>query len=417
MTDEPVAGIPARPPGGMGADSPGDDDRSTGSRLPPPPPAPPGRPAPIVFDGAFVGPIAPPPPPSIAPAATIAGLAPDSVAPAPQVTDAVLSIPLGTRRLVSMALDLLTRSDSGLRSASFYIGLMMLMTVAPLVILFALVWLAVGDDLFSPYVEAGPWAGWLFLAALPGFAGYIVASVEATALATAVIGGRAEGRPLRLSQSIAVTRRRFWRVLGAEIIVGVVTSIASFIVSTLVDGLVGPVDAVDFGVSLVVGLIAGAPFVYVTAGIVIGEVGVMTAIGRSFGLVRARVRLAIVVTLFGVLSQFIVLFGLSAGLDTVDRLAIGTGLVDSFPPALAILAIAAFVFALGTLTFLVEAIAAAPAVYAFAALTHYTRGLEIGRRQPLPVRHTWDPYVTPGLAIGGVVALLALLGGIGSLPT
>ena len=40
---------------------------------------------------------------------------------------------------------------------------------------------------------------------------------------------------------------------------------------------------------------------------------------------------------------------------------------------------AMLVFAIGTLTFLVEAIAAAPAVHAFAALTHYTHGLEVGR--------------------------------------
>jgi hypothetical protein len=370
-----------------------------------------------VFDGTFVGPMLPPPAgPAPALAGPPSGPAPGSIAPLLPVADAVLAIPLSTRKLVSMALDLLTRTDSGLRSASFYIGLLMLMTVAPVIILLALIWLTLGEDAFSPYAETGAWAGWLFLAALPGFVGYIVASVEASALATAVIGGRAEDRPLRLRESIAVVRRRFWRVLGAELVVGTVTSIATFLASSIVDALIGPVDAVDFGVSLVVGLIAGAPFVYVTAGIVIGEVGVWTAIGRSFRLVRARLRLAVVVTLFGVLSQFIVLFGLSAGLDTVDRLAIGTGVVDSFPPALAVLVIAAFVFALGTLTFLVEAIAAAPAVYAFAALTHYTRGLEIGRREPLRVRHAWDPYVTPGLAIGAAIALLALLGGIASLP-
>jgi hypothetical protein len=358
-----------------------------------------------------------PPPPPAAHLGSAWGASPSPVVLPLTVTDALLSIPLSTRKLVSTALDLLTRTDSGLRSASFYIGLMMLMTVAPVIILFGLVWLTLGEDAFAPYAQTGAWAAWLFLAAIPGFLGYIVASVEATALATAVIGGRAEDRPLRLRESIAVVRRRFWRVLGARILVGIVTSIATFIASSVVDARIGPVESVDFGVSLVVGLIAGAPFVYVTAGIVIGEVGVFDAIGRSFRLVRARLRLAVVVTLFGVLSQFIVLFGLSSGLDTVDRLAIGTGLVDSFPPALAILVIAAFVFALGTLTFLVEAIAAAPAVYAFAALTHYTRGLEIGRRQPLSVRHAWDPYVTPGLAIGSAIGLLALLAGIASLPT
>jgi hypothetical protein len=385
---------------------------------PPPPPAPPG---PVVrrFDGSFVGPLLPPAPPS---AGARSAPGPGSIAP-PAVTDDVLAIPLGTRKLVSMALDLLTRTDSGLRSASFYIGLVMLMTVGPAVTLFGVIWLRLGDAAFTWYVEPGysygdpgPWTGWLVLAALPAMFGYLVASVEATALAVAVIGGRAEGRPLRLRESIAVVRRRFWRVLGAGILTGIVTSIATLFASSLVHAAIGTVDAIDFGVSLVVGLVVGAPFVYVTAGIVIGEVGVGTAIGRSLALVRARKQLAVVVTLFGVVSQFIVVFGLSEGIDTVYRLATGTGLADTFPPVLAIPVIAAFVFALGTLTFIVEAIAEAPAVYAFTALTHYTRGLEVGRREPLRVDHVWDPYITPGLAIGGAIALLALLAGIGSLP-
>ena len=376
-----------------------------------------------VFDGTFIGPLRPPsaplPPPPLPPPPP-AGFSRDVVpvrpAPSAPVADAVLAIPLGTRKLVAMALDLLTRTDSGLRSASFYIGLVMLLTVAPVVILFGLVWLTMGEDAFSPYARSGAWAGWLALGALPGVLGYIVASVDASVLATAVIGGRAEDRPLRLRESIAIVRRRFWRVLGAELIVGVITSLANLVASTLVGTVMRPVDAVDFGLSLVVGLAVGAPFVYVTAGIVIGEVGVLDAIRRSFRLVLARKRLAVVVTLFGVLSQLIVVLGLSVGLDTVFRVAIGAGIADALPPSLAVLLMAAFVFAFGTLTFLVEAIAAAPAVYAFAALTHYTRGLEIGRREPLSVRHAWDPFVTPGLAIGAAIALVALLGGISTLP-
>ena len=43
-------------------------------------------------------------------------------------------------------------------------------------------------------------------------------------------------------------------------------------------------------------------------------------------------------------------------------------------------------FAFGTLVFLAEAIAASPAVHAFASLTHYTHGLEIGRARPVDVR-------------------------------
>lgn len=376
---------------------------------PPPPPSPPFAPARTVFDGGFIGPLLPPRPAGPGEGAGI------PVAPA--VSEAVLAIPLGTRQLVATALDLLTRTDAGLRSASFYIGFVMLLTVGPLAVLFGLVWLTLGADAFGPDTVPGQWAGWLLLAAPPAFLGYLAASVDARVLATAVIGGRAEGRPLRLRESIAVVRRRFWRVLGAQVLVGTLTSIATLVASSVADRVIGPVEAVDFGISLVVGLIAGAPFVYVTAGIVIGEVGVFDAVRRSIRLVRARPRLALVVMLFGVLSQFIVVLGLSVGLDTLFRVGMGAGLEKGFPPVLAVPVGAALVFALGTLTFLVEAIAAAPAVYAFAALTHYTRGLELGRREPLPVRRLWDPYLTPGLAMGAAIALFALLGGILSLST
>jgi hypothetical protein len=128
-----------------------------------------------------------------------------------------------------------------------------------------------------------------------------------------------------------------------------------------------------------------------------------------------RKRLAIVVTLFGVFSQFIVTFGLSAGVDAIARVLAGTGLIDNFPPVLVVPIAAMLVFALGTLTLLVEAIAAAPAVHAFAALTHYTHGLEYGRREPVRGRHLWDPWVTPGLAIAAIVGLIALIGGAATL--
>jgi hypothetical protein len=122
------------------------------------------------------------------------------------------------------------------------------------------------------------------------------------------------------------------------------------------------------------------------------------------------------VTLFGVLSQFIVLFGLSEGIDIVGRIVVGTGLVEDFPPVLVVPIAAAMVFALGTLTFIVEAIAAAPAVHAFEALTHYTHGLEVGRREPVRGRRLWDPWLTPGLALTALLGLLTLVGAVLTLP-
>jgi hypothetical protein len=205
-------------------------------------------------------------------------------------------------------------------------------------------------------------------------------------------------------------------VLGAQLITGLIAGMASALGQAIVVVVFGPVEGLTFGVSLVISVLIAWPFVYVPAGIILGEVGAWEAIRRSVGLVRLRKRLAVVVTLFGVLSQFIVLFGVSIGADVVARVLAGTGLIEDFPRSLMVPIAAALVFALGTLTFLVEAIAAAPAVHAFAALTHYTNGLEVGRRAPVTGHRLWDPEMTFGLGFIALLGLLALVGAVLSFP-
>ena len=388
----------------------------TGPRSPPPAPMPPH----------------PPPPPGYGDPSRPAWLPALAVEPVhlvqapPRPTDAALAIPLDTRGIVRESLDLLTRSDSGLRGPSFYIGFMMLVTLAPFVALLALLVCRPGQNLSGPAPGHGAgsgagsaslaWLGWLGLAAIPAALGYVAATIEARALATAVIGARAEGRPLRLVESISLVRMRFWPVLGAQVLIGFVTGVITTIASVVVLALIGPVEPISYGVQLLLGLLVGTPVVYVPAAIVLGGTGVFESIRRSFGLARARKRLAVVVTLFGLISQLVVLFGLSAGLDTVARFITGMGLAGTFPPALVVPVAAAFVFAIGTLVFLVEVIAAAPPVFAFIALTHYTWGLEAGRQDPVRGRRPWDPWMTPGLALAAGLALLALVGGVVSLP-
>ncbi|MDQ1324333.1 MAG: hypothetical protein QG587_1669 [Chloroflexota bacterium] len=399
-----------------------DQPRGDGASRPEPlgqaePPDPPGL--------ASVDPLLPPPPPSLAlppPPPPPPGAPIPAVVPPAPVSEAILAIPLGTRDLVRQSLDLLTRRDAGLRGASFYIGFILLVTVTPLVVIagLALTLPALTDP--TLLAEADPdggsvaWLGWLALAAVPALLGYVAAGVEARALATAVIGGRVEGRPLRLRESIAIARRRFWTVLGAQLVVGLIAAIASALGQVLVVAVFGPVEGLTFGVSLVISVAIGWPFVYVPAGIILGEVGMWEAIRRSMGLVRLRKRLAVAVALFGVLSQFIVLFGLSIGVDMVSRVLVGSGLTEEFPRPLVVPIVAMLVFAAGTLTFLVEAIAAAPAVHAFAALTHYTNGLELGRRDPVMGRHLWNPEMTPGLGLVALLGIAALVGAVLTIP-
>ena len=378
-------------------------------RPPGPPPPPPPDAAPPLPPGAPPPPPPTPPPPPPPPGAP-------AVHAVPPPSDAVLAIPLGTRALVRQSLDILTRRDTGLRGPSFYVGFMLLVTVAPMAVILGLAMTLpeMTDPVaaYNPQPGAFDWMPWFVLASVPAFLGYLAASIEARSLATAVIGGRVEGRPLGIRESIGVARHRFWTMLGAGLVVGFIGAVASGLAQVVVVLVVGPTEAFTFGASLAVAVVTGAPFVYVPAGIILGEVGAWEAISRSVRLVLLRKQLAVVVALFGVGSQFIVQFGLAIGVDVVSRVLIGTGLTEDFPRPLIVPLAATLVFAMGTLLFLVEAIAAAPAVHAFAALTHYTNGLDAGRREPAPGRSVWSPWMTPGLAIAAVAGLVALLGGV-----
>ena len=233
---------------------------------PPPPPGPDAYRA--RFDGAFVGPMLPPSAPHPLMVA----------APAPTpVSEAVLAIPLGTRALIRQALDLLTRRDAGLRGASFYIGFMLLATVTPMVVILGLaLTLAEPADLggYDSSGQPSAWPAWLLLAAIPASLGYLAAATEARSLATAVIGGRVEGRPLRLRESIAVARRRFWAMLAAQLLAGVIAMVASVLAQVLVFVAFGNGEELNFALSLAVSIVVATPFVYVPAGIVLGEVTV-----------------------------------------------------------------------------------------------------------------------------------------------
>jgi len=91
-------------------------------------------------------------------------------------------------------------------------------------------------------------------------------------------------------------------------------------------GLIGPLLALRSGWNLPI--VLGE----LLAGIVLGEVGVFEAIQRSFRLARSRWRLALVVALFGIASQFIVLFGVSIGGDVVVTRVLLQGCRRCRPP-------------------------------------------------------------------------------------
>ena len=328
------------------------------------------------------------------------------------------SISLSARRLVAGSFDLMASAQRDLRNMSFYIGFVALVTIAPLA---ALLWAMVvrfGIDEFSAGElqrlgqQAQPAAAWLLLALFVAFAGFFVVSIESQTTTIAVLGSRLQGRPLTVSGALLVARRRFWRVVGAGFLVGILSSIAQAIVEAIVEPLTGGQPEVTLIVDLVTALLVQAPFVYAVAGIVLGEVGVIESLRRSTRLFRARPGLAVTIALFGVATQFLLLFGVGAGLDLVIRIAqpfgLGTGGIAIF---LGTVLSALLTFAFGTLVFTAAALAAAPQVLGFVGLTHYVGGLDAGRASYEP-QHPWQPFVGWGLAIAIVIGLVSLLMGI-----
>jgi hypothetical protein len=338
---------------------------------------------------------------------------PGTIAAPPPVPDAIRELPLSGRRIVPIALDLLLRAEPRLRAASFYVGFLLAAT-APAVALFGGGALVLGDALFDPFTTPGEWSAWLGLAALVAVPGFFVAAVESRILATAVIAAAIEGRPLAMGGLLALSRRRFWTAARAAFLVGIVVVIGQTVGQTLTAGIADDYGEIAFGASLLGGVVLSTPFVYAFAGVVVGEVGALEGIRRSWRLFRARPRLAVVVTVFSLVTQFVLLFAFSAGTDVAVRVLDVLGIGGDIPLVAAVAAAIVMVFGLGTLLFLAEAIAATPAVHAFVALTYYTHGLEAGRRPEDEARGR-RAWLTRPLIVGVLVGFGSLAMGLAAL--
>ena len=53
----------------------------------------------------------------------------------------------------------------------------------------------------------------------------VAISIDAQAIAIALLGGRASERPLRLREAVARARQTFWRLLGTGLLVGLASAI------------------------------------------------------------------------------------------------------------------------------------------------------------------------------------------------
>jgi hypothetical protein len=298
------------------------------------------------------------------------------------------------RSVVSAGFQLAFASSAAVRRASIYIGLLSLGAIGPVVVLL-LVGIGrlmsdpttadtIASDpslLFFEQPEIAQPLTLIYVLVIVGFVLFAAIGIDAQAIAIAMLAGVAAERPLRLAEAITRARQTFWRLVGAGIIVGLVSGIVSLVVAW---PFLKPFDT-NSGVSFIgsmVGILVVSPWAYAATCIVLGDVGVVEALRRSVKLFRARKRIALVVVLFTLVTAAIQTFALGAGLDVAVRagelfqLRLDQGPISLILPGILVLA---FVVAFGSLTFTIAAIVAAPQVAAFLGLTFHSGGLERAR--------------------------------------
>jgi hypothetical protein len=373
--------------------------------------------------------------PSLTPTATashppFARLAPLGV-PLPEPAPAIPPPPppavQSTRRLIGASFDLLTQSTAEMRAASFYIGGVVLATIAPLALATFAIEVAAptaGEVDFDAFFRSSAAAGWYSLTAIVAGLGLVVANVESQNLAVAILGARYADRPIDARAALARSRMSFWRAILAAIIVTVPVSIVTQIVDGVVVDISNGSNAWSFVVAIVVGVLIGAPLAYLLTGVVLGDVDPFEATRRSFRVFQARKWSAAIVALFEALATLIVLVGIGAGLEIVLGLFDAIGL-DAGSGALGLAIIAAGIvvgtFALGTLIYTALAISVAPQVVMFVGLTRATIGLDHvrphGDHDPA-IRRTGRRafhWITIPLWIGLAIGLIGLVGVLTSL--
>jgi hypothetical protein len=366
--------------------------------------------------------------------AAYAALGPPPAPPAPSSGSGPppeLSAPMKTyelptaRQVVGAGLTLAATSSRPIRRASLYIGLLALGAFGPAVVLLLL---AIGRMLSDPttaatmasdptliLLEQPEIVGTLLLIyflAIVGIVLLVAISIDAQAIAIALLGGIAAERPLRLWEAVVRARQTFWRLSAAAMVVGTISAVVSLIV---VIPFLRPFDS-NTGLTFIgsmIGTLAVTPFAFGATGIVLGNVGAIESLRRSIALFRARPPIAFVVTLFTLVTAAIQSFALDAGLDVVIRVAdfLNLGLDQGVPGlVLPLVLVLAFVMAFGSLTFTVAAIVAAPQVAAFLGLTFYSGGLDRARAADgarRPSRFRWVS-VPMSVTMVGVLAVAVL---------
>ena len=317
----------------------------------------------------------------------------EAPAPAPEPAPLPAFELPGARQVVGRGLQLAYDSSGDLRRASLYIGLLMAAVAGPFALLLLLdIPVFSGIDFSSPGTMTQAQAqallrifGPLYGAGAMAFLGLVTVQIDGLLVAVALLAGRASGRPLELREALTRARQVFWRYGAAAFLVGLVSTVVTFIVVFATGGFS---RTGSFGGSILASLISTIvvlPFGYVATAVVIGDVTGAAALRRSIVLVRARPRLAVAVAAFAFAASALQTFGLGVAVDLVGSVAgvlhpnldmTGSGLIVAFP--LVVIGL----MALGSLSITVNAVTTAPQVAAFLGLTHYSGGIDRARDAP-----------------------------------
>ena len=336
------------------------------------------------------------------------------VSPTPEV--GVAPPVIGVRSLIGTSLDLLLRVGGPMRRASFYVGLLVLGTVGPVILaLWSLVVVGDSGDILLLESPSGAPAGWYAVLLLLAAAGVFVVTVESQAIVLALLGSHLVERPITVRAAVQRSRMVFWPLVAASFVVG--------IPATVVQTVIGQETQPAILAGLVAGIAIQAPFVYAAAGIVLGGVGPIESLRRSIRVALARkvaaAVLAVLPTVFGLLVLVAFDAGVDLALRSIDAVGLGT---DSGPLGVAVLTvvIVVLVFAIGTLVLTAAGIIYAPQVVMFVALTHATYGLDHVRpggshapESPLEpgARFRW---LTRPMRLGMLLGIIGLAGFLAS---
>lgn len=351
---------------------------------------------------------------------------PESSPAPPPSAPAVAAMP-GVMATVGRGLDLNVAASAEIRRASLYVGLLSLLALGPIAAIGWALSVHEGGLEWLEQIAAGSVATTIpvsstfellsFVVLFLGFSCFVAVAVDAQLLAAILIGDRATGRRFDLRAGLALGRLRYWRLIRASLLIGLILLIPRFVINRVVMNGEPAGSETQALVSTALEILLSTPFAYVTAGVVLGAVDAREAVRRSWRLARARWRLALLIAVVNTAVSYIAGFALGAGGDILGRLGTAIGVGASMGPlqVVALAAIVAFaIVSIGSLVMTIDALTAGPQIIAFLGLTGYANGLDALKNpdNPLAPRRVEPLIARPmkiALLISGAAAILAVI--------